>query len=562
MRTLSYRVLGVIFVTILFSCNFRRSQIAELKLVPVFNGKEYQYVDRNGNIIINPQFSIATVFRDGLALVKTSNDNPKWGFISEDGKYVINAIYKRATVFSEGLAWVVSDDGPPTLINSKGAFQATLQNAESVRIFKEGLAAFSVIDTSGTVKWGFVDKSGQIKITPQFTEVSNFSDGRCAVQNSKLKWGYIDDQGKIVINYQFDQASDFQNENAAVCLDRKFGLINADGKYVINPQFTTLQNDGNLFLINQDGKFGWCDKAGKLVINPQFDQAFPFNSNDLAPVKMGKNYGYVDKSGKIAINPQFDLAFPFNGSIGLVQSGSKIGFIDNAGRFIINPQFEVQNNEDLLNYLFNGESYYNGIETDFFNITPIVTNINIVSPEGLTLSSKFSDIVTKLQISQNSFNQYSNSSQVIYNRKITNDASLSFYVIGNAYRDVPNGWYMRKEFNNNGVVQGYAYLITLTGKGSGKAKQVKDQIEKTFQGFKLDSVQSNGLTVNTFTKLKKVVKTYYRGDQIVIMISGQDSQIPGEIDQVTYYNNYGNDSSLARSRMYDTTPKAVDTTRH
>ena len=61
--------------------------ISEIKLIPVKNGKEFQYIDKEGKIVINPQFSEATIFRNDLALVKTSGDEPKWGFISEDGKY-------------------------------------------------------------------------------------------------------------------------------------------------------------------------------------------------------------------------------------------------------------------------------------------------------------------------------------------------------------------------------------------------------------------------------------------------------------------------------------------
>ncbi|MBT5530773.1 MAG: WG repeat-containing protein, partial [Cytophagia bacterium] len=96
-----------------------------------------------------PQFSEATIFRNGLALVRTSGDEPKWGFISEDGKFAITANYKSATVFSDDLAWVVSENAPPTAINSKGEIKVTLQDAETVKIYKEGLSAFSIAERGG-----------------------------------------------------------------------------------------------------------------------------------------------------------------------------------------------------------------------------------------------------------------------------------------------------------------------------------------------------------------------------------------------------------------------------
>lgn len=119
------------------SCNDDGKKNSEIKLIPVRNGNEFQYIDREGKIVINPQFSVATIFRDGLALVKTSGSEPKWGFITEEGKFAINANYKSATVFSDGLAWVVSDNAAPTLINTKGEAKFTLQDAETVENFKK-----------------------------------------------------------------------------------------------------------------------------------------------------------------------------------------------------------------------------------------------------------------------------------------------------------------------------------------------------------------------------------------------------------------------------------------
>ncbi|MDA3844463.1 MAG: WG repeat-containing protein, partial [Candidatus Kapabacteria bacterium] len=133
----------VLLVVVLNSCGGGSgSDISEIQLYPVKSGTEYQYIDKSGKIVINPQFSEATVFRGGLALVKSSGDDPKWGFISENAKYEITAQYKEATVFSEGLAWVVMTNGAPTAINKKGETQFTLPEAEKVRIFKNGLAAF------------------------------------------------------------------------------------------------------------------------------------------------------------------------------------------------------------------------------------------------------------------------------------------------------------------------------------------------------------------------------------------------------------------------------------
>jgi hypothetical protein len=307
MRNLSGVLSLVLISLVLLSCG--GNSAPSISLIPVQNGKDFQYIDKEGKIIINPQFAVASVFREGLALVKTSGDNGKFGFINEDGKYEIAANYKDGTVFSEGLAWVVSENGAPTAIDSKGEIKITLQDAETVKIFRDGLAAFSILK-DGEYQWGFVDKEGKVIISPQFSATGNFSEGKCEVLNKDGKWGYVDAEGKLIINYQFDAANKFVDGQAAVGFDGKAGAIDENGKYVINPQFDEIRTDGDLYAIRQGDKWGWSNREGEIIINPQFESVYSFSGGESAPVKMGKDWGYVDKEGKVKINPQFDDALP------------------------------------------------------------------------------------------------------------------------------------------------------------------------------------------------------------------------------------------------------------
>jgi hypothetical protein len=535
---------------ILSSCRSGANSISEVMLIPVQSGEEFQYINKEGKIVINPQFSMATVFRDGLALVRTSGDNPKWGFISEDGKYVIGANYKSATVFSEGLAWVVSENSAPTAINKKGEVKVTLQDAETVNIFKEGLSAFSVISDldvdadSSQVKWGFVDKEGKVKITPQFKSTRNFSNGKCAIENKDGKWGYIDQDGKISINYQFERALDFVDGKAIVVAGAKFGVIDESGKYIINPQYTQMSYDGDKYLIEQDQKWGWCDMEGKIIINPQFEIAMPFVGNNLAAVKSGASWGYIDIEGKIVINPQFELAIPFNGKHAFVISNGKFGLIDTDGKYVINPQFKNISG-DFYSYIMLGSAgELESVETDFFNITSIVKRINVNVPEGLTMTSKLTDVITKLNITENEFYQYTTDHLVIKNEKLTKDASISFYVIADAFKETTVGWYSQKVFNAESIVQGYAYVVSLAGKGYNKEIIVKDAIEKSFTGYQKDDIQSNE-SMSIFKYKKQIIKTYMNGNQIIIYISNDLNgtvQYPKILEEQNYSDYSGIDS--------------------
>lgn len=523
-RTL--KLAAVIVATgILGSCGGGGESISEVDLIPVKSGKEFQYIDKDGKIVINPQFKNATVFREGLALVETSGDETKFGFITEDGKYAVNAQYKEATVFSDGLAWVVAENAAPAAIDKKGEIKFTLQDAEEVRLFKDGFAAFSMVNEEGDEKWGFVDKIGKVVINPQFKSVSNFSDGLCGVRNDDGKWGFINKEGTITINYQFDGANDFNNGKCIVTSSSKDGVIDKEGKYIINPQFANMKIDGDIFLVNQDGKWGWCDKDGKLIINPQFGEAYPFNGIDITSVQSGKSYGYIDKEGKILINPQFDAALPFNGKLALVVSAGKIGFIDKDGKYAINPQFD-DISKDLIDYFLTGGSAYSSANTDYFNVGAITAILNFDSPEGFTFSSTFEDIMKKYELDESDFSRYRSEFEVISSKQITNDASYNFYVLGSTHDEitvVKQSYYGNYEdtdyqFNGKNKPTSYAYSISLSGKGYGKEEAVISAIEGKLNGYKKDEEQSDD-DVIYYSNENKEIKLFEKSGNIIIVIS-------------------------------------------
>lgn len=462
----------LILITILISCGENDNNLSNIKLIPVINDKEFQYIDTNGSVVINPQFKEATFFRNGLALVLPIGEESKYGFINEKGKYTIEPKYKEATVFSEGLAWVVEENGAPSAIDTKGKIKFTFKEANTVSLFSEGLASFSVFNDNGDLLFGFVDNKGKVVIEPQFKFVLTFREGKCAVMNEDMKWGFIDKKGLIIINYQFDETSSFVDGRSAFTNSNKYGIIDDKGKYLINPQFSNLEIDGNLSLIKQNKKWGWIDKNGSLVINPQFDEALSFNGNSLTPVKSGKKFGYIDKDGKIAINPQFEFALPFFSKkqiAPVVNSDGKIGFIDKDGRYVINPQF----NDISEDFTYFNNMYYNeylrsldlelnfmSVNTDYFEIN-LMDFIEFEKPLGISLDSDFSMIKEKFPDKEIAVWRYSNT---LEEGNINNDINYSIQLLG------------RHEIGEEKFtsIDGVGYNINLDGKAAEKSHIIFD----------------------------------------------------------------------------------------
>lgn len=523
-------LLFLFYFTLITSCKLKKN--STINLIPVLVDKQYQYINQEGKIVINPQFSEATIFRDGLALVKSTGDKSMWGFINEDGKYIIQPKYKYATVFNEGLAWVVSENGAPACIDTKGEIKFTLAHAEEVSIFSEGLAAYKEINTEGKEKWGFVDIKGKIKINAQFSDVLIFTENKCAVANENGKYGFIDRSGKIIIDYQFDFIKPFNNNKSIVEFGEKYGIIDSKGKYILNPQYSSILEDGNMFLIGQDNKRGWVDNTGKIIINPQFEEAYPFFESQLAPVKSGETYGYINREGKITINPQFEESFSFNGNLALISSAKKIGFINKEGKYVVNPQYDGIS-IDYLTSIIMGNTIYTSlflsVETDFFNINAITARINIESPEGLTYNSTFYDVLQEFEKTQDNFNKYSTENKLLDKEKITNDATLDFYVLGSAWSENSNYDYT---FNSNSIPSGFAYVINLIGKGYGKENDFLEAFKAKLNGYTKESYPD----VEVFKNKKQEISIRQDNIGIVIILK------PSSSNAITNNTNSNNSS--------------------
>jgi hypothetical protein len=197
--------------------------------------------------------------------------------------------------------------------------------------------------------------------------------------------------------------------------------------------------------------------------------------------------------------------------------GEKVGFVNAEGKYIINPQYDGIS-EDMLNYIIDGSSSYESVDTDFFNIAPIVARINLNTPEGLTLASTVGDVVTKLNLTEEVFSEYTTQHTVLEDVTITNDASLDFSVWASSHNEIPDGWYTISVFNGAAPVQGYVYTFSLSGRGADKAENVVAAIEKTITGMQKDEVESAEEGYIVYKNATQNVYLQSSGSQVIVTI--------------------------------------------
>jgi len=467
----------VLLAAMVAACS--QPEAPNVSLFPFRSDGEHQFIDRSGKVAFQQTFTNAGMFSDGLAPVSIGRRAERWGYIDEKGTYTITPTYLMATEFSEGLAWVVPENGPPTAIKRNGNTVFALEEAETVRKFSEGLAAFSILFEDNEW-WGYTDANGQTHIKPQFRTATEFSDGLAAVENNTGKWGYTNKDGKMVIPFQFDDAGPFSGGIAVAAIEGRKGVIDRDGAFVINPQFSTVIRDGDRLLVKTNDKYGWCDLDGKFIIAPQFKEALPFRGNPLTAVRTDDTWGYAGLDGLYKINPQFSAALPFTDGIAIVRSERKSGFIDASGKYVVNPQFD-RPARDLIAHLITGNCEFAAVNTDYFNINPA---LRIVQPDSLSGITDFAGLMERFQLNGEDFSGAYGKHLVKSRQRASGDIAIAVSAYGNPFRTATvrknyGGFSYTDEeqvFDPSAPVTGFQYDIYLLGRGSGKSRALSDSL--------------------------------------------------------------------------------------
>ncbi len=135
--------------------------------------------------------------------------NGKWGYEDGAGKIVIEPQFSRASRFSEGLALVWTGGAP-------------LIDPVVTSFVKMGY-----IDPTG--HW-------VIHSRLEYYFYDDFSEGLVPFRKQFGRWGYMDKRGKIIIRARFDWAGNFSGGIAPALLDSKCAHIDKGGRVIDQSQ--------------------------------------------------------------------------------------------------------------------------------------------------------------------------------------------------------------------------------------------------------------------------------------------------------------------------------------
>ncbi len=155
------------------------------------------------------------------------------------------------------------------------------------------------------------------------------------------KWGYMDSTGQLLISPDFDDAGPFTEGLAAVNQDGKWGYINRKGEIVIPTQYKSAWafHEGIARVKPFDQPDQYITASQKVLSSIEWSAADDF-SDGLARVEVGNAFGYIDTTGKLVLPAVYSRGWNFHHGLAVIAYDEKCGVINTMGKEIISPQFE------------------------------------------------------------------------------------------------------------------------------------------------------------------------------------------------------------------------------
>ena len=227
-------------------------------------GSLYGFINREGNIEIEPTYESTRAFSEGIAMVEK---NSKFGFIDQNNKILVPIHYDKIWYPKSGMIRFKRDGkfGFLELTSKKEKFRgfaSATDFQEDIAIVNNGNTfllldkqgnkkqlPYSYVDTGGDGKWiysadarfGFLNNDGSVLCLPQFDLLMRYRDGRAGFAVNDA-WGYLDESGSIIIPAQYPLVWDFVNGYARIIGQNGFGFIDRNGMEVLPSRYMEVRD--------------------------------------------------------------------------------------------------------------------------------------------------------------------------------------------------------------------------------------------------------------------------------------------------------------------------------
>ncbi len=287
--------------------------------------------------------------------------NSKWGYMDRGGDIVVDPLYRDTGVFNEGFGYAETDEGRLIVFNEQGDEISSIARLCGDQYFSEGYLPVR----RGNL-CGYIDEHCNVIVEPKFDIAFPFVCGMGLVRQSN-KLGLISTTGEWVHPPEYQQIERFhESENTTIgisqdeehffltadgktqrllnvaearqirqglcpvkcTLDERWGWINLNNECLVSNKFSDIGGSFGadmLIAVKHDNNWGLSDVNGRFLpvegatwIGEESEGLRPFSVGSITDEEMvrGGLFGYVDSIGRIAVEPRFAFAVEFRGGLG------------------------------------------------------------------------------------------------------------------------------------------------------------------------------------------------------------------------------------------------------
>ena len=230
------------------------------------DGERWGYIDNQCNVVIEPRWSKAQNFSNGLARI---GGDGTYGYIDEQGETVGPGQYVYATDFpSNGKAFVVNYTGNWAIVSVTGQLKELNLRADgsgSCSYLQNGYAKLDdlIVDVTGNVIYKLEEKEYDIANDASFIFI--WGEGIFDTTTGTIKEFPIENLQRATAFYF--------NEGYVVYAgaeeDKKYGLMDEKGEMIINPIYTYIEETDIIGIyvgILEAGEYQFLDEQGNILV--------------------------------------------------------------------------------------------------------------------------------------------------------------------------------------------------------------------------------------------------------------------------------------------------------
>lgn len=184
-------------------------------------GKDWFLLDGNGKRVGTGRYDWVGCFSEGMAPARQAR---KWGYAGRDGGWRIEPYFSDARPFRDGVA-AVQVGGNYTIVDKTDCFEGV------VGVDLAPPSGDRMVPGSAGGKWGLIDNQGRYVREPSLDEIWEAKEGRIPFRLGSA-WGFLALDGRILVEATYMKVAAFQGGWAPVIqFTGKSGFVNLQGQF-------------------------------------------------------------------------------------------------------------------------------------------------------------------------------------------------------------------------------------------------------------------------------------------------------------------------------------------